>query len=283
MGRHLRRALPPDRQDFPLNDDWAYSKGAFAFWRGEGIHYYRQPSMPLLGQWLLAYPVTRIAGESHVALRTLTITLSVFGLLAFYDLMRREARASCPEAGFAAACLALNPIFFLMSGTFMSDVPSLSLSLVSLAFYTRAMKSKRFWTSGVGAAVATLATVTRQNAIVTPIVAGILLWRHPALRWSPSWLIAIGLPLIAGVLVHFWFTARPDTGTTGAETPLLGAVLGPMLRSPSLPGPFGASSARVSAGGGILALVPRRDDGHALRRLRLSGVRRECVPADCCL
>ena len=34
--------LPPDRQEFPLIDDWAYSRGAFALARGEGIHYYHR-------------------------------------------------------------------------------------------------------------------------------------------------------------------------------------------------------------------------------------------------
>jgi Dolichyl-phosphate-mannose-protein mannosyltransferase len=212
-------AIPANKQGFPLNDDWAYSKGAFAFARGDGIHYYRQPSMPLLGQWLLAYPVIRIAGESHAALRLLTITLSVFGVWAFYDLMRREAGASGQQAGFAAASLAFNPIFFVMSGTFMSDVPALSLSLVALAFYTRALNEERFGALGAGAVVATLATMTRQNAVVTSIVAGILLWRHRTLRWAPCWLAAIWLPAIAGVLAHFWFAARPDSVPLGPRFP----------------------------------------------------------------
>lgn len=203
--------FPPNEQDFPLNDDWAYSKGAFTLSRGEGVHYYRQPSMPLLGQWFLAYPVIRIAGESHAALRLFTITLSVLGLLAYYDLMRRETGASRSEAGFAVATLAMNPIYFLMSGTFMSDVPALSLSLVALSFYTRALRSDGFKRLGVGAAMATLAVITRQNAIVTPLVAGILLWRHRRLRWNPVWLVGVWLPVVAGILVHFWFLARPDS------------------------------------------------------------------------
>src|ERR1700741_2418256 len=79
--------IRPVEQNFPLDDDWAYSKGAFAFARGDGIHYYGHPAMPLLGQWLWAYPYIKAFGESHAALRFSTILLSWLGILAFYDLL----------------------------------------------------------------------------------------------------------------------------------------------------------------------------------------------------
>jgi hypothetical protein len=206
-------ALPPARQEFPLNDDWAYSKGAFAFARGEGIHYFRQPSMPLLGQWLLAYPVIRAAGESHTALRLLTVALSVLGALALYDLLRREPGASAlsaPEASFAAATLATNPLYFLMAGTFMSDVSALALSLLALASYTRALECGRFGWWASGAALAIVAALDRQNTIVTPAVAFLLLWRNRALRWHPAWLCGVLIPAATVFAVNSWFASRPD-------------------------------------------------------------------------
>ena len=48
--------IPAARQNFPLNDDAAYSAGLFALIRGEGIHYYRWAVMPQLGQWMWAAP-----------------------------------------------------------------------------------------------------------------------------------------------------------------------------------------------------------------------------------
>ncbi|WP_422931423.1 ArnT family glycosyltransferase [Singulisphaera sp. PoT] len=202
---------PPGRQDFPLVDDWAYSRGLFGLARGEGIHYFHQPSMPLLGQWLLAYPAVLVAGESHAALRVVTISLAMIGILAFYDLLRRVASLSRGEASFVAASLALNPIFVMMCGCFMTDVPSLSISLAALALYIRALRGGGSWQLVLASAVATLATITRQNAVVVPLVAGILLLQCRDLRWRPSWYLGVGLPLIAGILVHRWFTARPDS------------------------------------------------------------------------
>jgi hypothetical protein len=78
-------SVPPGQQQFPRNDDWAYSKGAFTSARGEGIHYYGQPSMPLLEPRLLTYPVIRAAGESQVALRLGVVVLPAVGVLAYFE------------------------------------------------------------------------------------------------------------------------------------------------------------------------------------------------------
>src|SRR5262249_18742119 len=79
-------AVPPERQDFPLIDDFAFARGAFTFARGGGVDYGGWASMPQLGQWLWACPFLWLLGESHVALRLSTILLSWVGLLAFYAL-----------------------------------------------------------------------------------------------------------------------------------------------------------------------------------------------------
>ena len=106
--------------------------------------------------------------------------------------------------------MALNPIFFVMSGTFMSDVPALSLSLIALAVYTRALRNGRLVDLAAGMVFATLATITRQNANVTPLVATVLLWRQRTLRRHAAWHIGVLLPLAAGVCMHIWFSVRPD-------------------------------------------------------------------------
>src|SRR5262249_55411064 len=75
-------------QNFPLADDWSFSRGAVAFARGGGVHYDGWPSMPLLGQWIWAAPFVWVAGASHVALRVSTIVLAGLGFVALWDLLR---------------------------------------------------------------------------------------------------------------------------------------------------------------------------------------------------
>jgi hypothetical protein len=42
----LFACFPPGRQDFPLNDDWGFGRGAMRFATGEGVHYSNWASMP---------------------------------------------------------------------------------------------------------------------------------------------------------------------------------------------------------------------------------------------
>src|SRR5262245_34169505 len=135
--------IPFSAQDFPLIDGWAYFRGVCSF-----IHYhepdYQYWASPVqLGQWMWAMPFLAVLGESHVAAKVSTLVLSWLGLWAFYVLMRRQAGVSPPLAAFATACLAWNPYFFMLSGTFMTDVPALSFSLIALALYTHALDSGR--------------------------------------------------------------------------------------------------------------------------------------------
>lgn len=203
-------AVHPSRQEFPLHDDWLYARGLFDLARGEGINYRGLTVMPLLGQWLWALPFVRTFGDSLVTLRLSTILLSWIGMVALMDLLR-QAGVPRGRAVLATACLAANPYFFLLSGTFMSDVPALSFSLVALALSGRAIRGERFaWMAGAALA-ATLATITRQNALVVPLVMAALLWQHPRLRARPVWNAAVLLPAALGGVTALWFASRPDT------------------------------------------------------------------------
>lgn len=205
----LMGAFPPAGQNFPLNDDWAFARGAFLFAQGEGIHYAGWASMPQLGQWLWACPFLWLLGASHFALRVSTIVLSWLGLWAFYDLLRGEGVERRPAA-FATATLAFSPLFFLLQGTFLTDVPALALSLAALALYRRGFADNRPALLAAGCAVAVLAAVTRQNTVAVAAAAGLLLWRTPALRRNPLALGAVLLPFAAGLVAHVWFGRRAD-------------------------------------------------------------------------
>ncbi len=202
-------ALPPAAQDFPLNDDWAFGRGVFEWVKGHGIHYFTWASMPELGQWLWAWPFVRLLGDTFFALRVSTIVLSWLGLWAFYDLLRQQGHSPA-AAALAATVLAVDPLFFLLQGTFMTDVPALSFSLCALALYGRGLRPGRTVYLSAACVAAVLAVITRQNTLAVAPVAAYLLWRQPAMRrWAVGWL-AILLPAAAGLGVHLWFQARPD-------------------------------------------------------------------------
>jgi len=216
----LFATVPPASQNFPLIDDWAFARGVRELARGQGIHYIHWASMPQLGQWAWALPFVWAFDKLHVALRLSTIVLSWLGLAAFYDLLRQENLGS-RTAAFATAVLGLNPLFFLLEGTFMTDAPALSFALIALALYGRAIKSGHWHWLLTGTIVATLAVVTRQNMVLVPIAAGLMLMiRQPSLRRDPGWLFAIAVPVAFAVGTEIWFRARPDIKPMSPQIPM---------------------------------------------------------------
>jgi hypothetical protein len=216
--------VPPVRQEFPLADDWAFAKGAFLFAQGQGCHYFRWAAMPQLGQWLWAVPFIEVMGPRHLALRLSTIVLAWIGLWGFYDLLRQEGWGTRLSA-FATALLAFNPIFFLLQGTFMTDVPALALSLAALALYSRAFAGRRPAHLVAGAAVAVVAAVTRQTAWAVPVAAAVMLWRSPPLRWRPAWVAGVAAPAVAALWAHAWFQLRPDITPARPMVPSMAQVV----------------------------------------------------------
>jgi hypothetical protein len=201
---------PINLEDFPLFDDWSFARGASMFARGEGIHYGHWAAMPQLGQWLWAFPFIRTLGDTTPVLRISSIILSWLVLAGFYDLLTYKNQCRPAVAAFATGVLAFNPLFFMLSGTFMTDVPTLSFCLISLAFYQRAIEegTPMMWLAASLAAAAGVST--RQNAWAVPLTALIAIIVTPSARnrlWA--WAASVG-PLAFGVATHVWFQGRSD-------------------------------------------------------------------------
>lgn len=224
----LYTVFPADDQNFPLGDDWAFVRGLSLCLSGEGAHYLNWASMPEFGQWLWAWPWVRWVGPAMANLRASTIVCSWLGLAAFFDLLRRDG-VPAPRAAFAAACLAFCPLFFLLAGTFMTDVPALSFCLVSLALLVRALRSRGLGPLLASALVSLLAVTTRQNAAGLPLTAAVLLWRGPR-QWWAAWALAVAVPLAVAAPLYVWFQGRPDIlPVTPAVKPAFAYLVTPLL------------------------------------------------------
>jgi hypothetical protein len=235
--------FPPGELEFPLHDDWAFAKSAFAFAEGQGIHYYGWSSMPQLGQWIWAWPFIKILGPTFVTLRISTIVLSLFGLLALFDILRREGCAPW-VASLATATVAFNPVFFALQGSFMTDVPTLSFMLIALAFFGRAAESGKLWPLAPATAAGLLAVTTRQNAIVVALAAAPIMLskeypRKHGTHDAPSStahdlrstvhaprsthhaprFVALLTIIVVGLATDYWFASRADIIRLGPAVP----------------------------------------------------------------
>jgi hypothetical protein len=201
---------PISLENFPLFDDWSFARGASMFARGQGIHYGHWAAMPQLGQWLWAFPFIRTLGDATPVLRISAIILSWLGLAGFYDLLTYKNQCRPAVAAFASGVLLFNPLFFMLSGTFMTDVPTLSFCLISLCFYQRAIEGGRLWAWLAASLAAAAGVSTRQNAWAVPLTALIAIIVTPGVRSRPwAWAASVG-PLVFGVAIHVWFQGRAD-------------------------------------------------------------------------
>jgi hypothetical protein len=216
--------VPAGVQNFPINDDWAFSKGMRDLLDGKSLLNDKSPdaiyqgwsSMPLFGQWLWALPWVAVLGFSHVTLRLSTITLSWLGLWAFYDLLRQYGM-SRKTAAFTTVALAWTPYIMFLSATFMTDITSLSFSLIALAFYNRALRQESSGMLVLATVAALFGTATRQNAVMAPAAAAVLVALDPRAQKQVGWWLALAIPIGLGVLLHRWCAHRTDTLPRGIE------------------------------------------------------------------
>lgn len=154
-------------RDFPLDDDWVCYLSVRR-WLMQGELRINDLSSPtLVAHILWGALFSRLFGLSHEVLRVSTLCLSLLALAAMRSLVRERPQGPwLLSPGFA---LMTNPLFFLLSLTFMTDIPYLAWSLLALAVFARAARTDRaaWWLAGAG--LASLAYLVRQIGILIPV------------------------------------------------------------------------------------------------------------------
>jgi hypothetical protein len=155
--------------------------------------------------WSIHYPFTQILwgalfclplGFSFSALRVSTVMLAWLGALALYGTLRELGRER-NESLIATLVLLANPVFFLLSFSFMTDVPFVSVSNIAFFFIARAFSRKKPLELWLGCAFGLAAFFMRQIAIAIP--GAVLLYAifAPAFR-TRKYLLP---PIIASLII----------------------------------------------------------------------------------
>jgi 4-amino-4-deoxy-L-arabinose transferase-like glycosyltransferase len=152
------------RGEFPLSDDWAYAHVVRSLVEGRGFDFLPWTGASLVFQALYGAAVSKLAGFSYETLRLTTLVVSAAGIASTYGLLR-EMGAESPAAAAGAATVALSPLWFNLSLTFMTDVPFAAVATISAWLYARAFR--RDSRTGLLAAgvVAAAAFLIRQHGV----------------------------------------------------------------------------------------------------------------------
>src|SRR5690348_6261772 len=155
-------------QNTPFQDDWIYA------WRVTWLLDHGQwrtlenTSNPNIVQVFWGALFCLPYGFSFTALRVSTAVTAVWTRWRQY-LLLREFEVSRRDAWIGTALLGLNPIFFMLAFTFMTEVPFLCLMIWSCYGFVRAVRRKSTPWLFVSIAIACLATGVRVVGIVLPL------------------------------------------------------------------------------------------------------------------
>ncbi|HKA56405.1 MAG TPA: glycosyltransferase family 39 protein [Candidatus Binatia bacterium] len=193
-------------QNTPFIDDWTYG------WSVEWL--LRHAELRIL-EWSSHLNVVQVlwgalfclpAGFSFTALRVSTWVLAVACLWGLYWLLR-ELRVSRQGALLGTATLAVNPIFFMLSSTFMTDVPFLAFMVWASFAMVRAVGTERTGWLLAATILACLAIGVRLVGVVIPAAMAAVLLLHTG-GWGRGkgrlWLTVLPLIFLGGLL--WWGT-----------------------------------------------------------------------------
>jgi Dolichyl-phosphate-mannose-protein mannosyltransferase len=151
----------------PFHDDWTYA------WSVE--HLLKTGELQVL-DWSVHYPFVQILwgalfclpfGFSFSTLRVSTVVLAWLGALALYGTLREFGRTRS-ESLIATVVLLANPVFFVLSFSFMTDVPFLSFANIAFFFIAQGLSRRSPLEIYVGCIFAAGALFIRQIAVAIP-------------------------------------------------------------------------------------------------------------------
>ena len=180
--------------DTPVIDDWTYA------WSVE--HFLTTGRLRLL-DYTASYPFAQIAwavpfaaalGFSFDSLRLSTLVMAWLGLLAFF-LTLRVLDIDRALGILATLALLYNPVFFVLSLSFMTDVPFVSAANMAILGYVSWAKYRHPGWLCLGGAFAVIGALIRQIGVLLPLVpVGSLLLGWLAGSIAPATSIPRGRP-----------------------------------------------------------------------------------------
>jgi hypothetical protein len=189
--------LVDPRGEFSLNDDWAYALPVKAFVERGSIRFTFWQSMTLIAQMLWGALFCLPRGFSYLALRVSMLTAGLAGVLGLYRLCRHTG-AGTALATLAALTLALNPLYFGLSCTFMTDVSFTALLILSILGLFLGLDTGRDRLLRIGLVAAFAALFVRQLALA--VFLAFLVASPLKLGFGRRWLLYAVFPtLLAGV------------------------------------------------------------------------------------
>ena len=198
------------------NDDWAYIRIAKHLADTGEFRLDGWVAAMFLGQALVSLPVMALFGQGVLPLQVMVAVFAAVGLWATYAVVRPWLGRRW--AALSVACVAAGPVYGIVAVSYMTDVPSYALQMITLLVGVRAMRSAPVhlgWLAGaLGLGIASFSIrefgVASGAAVAVYAVAQAWVGRQrlrPVLALAGAWLVAV-------TTLYFWRTSLPNTWPT---------------------------------------------------------------------
>jgi hypothetical protein len=208
-------ALVGPRADVPIIDDWTYAESVERLVEGRGFSVSPWSSTFPAAQILWGAAFAEIGGFSFTVLRLSTLVLWLVATLAVYGTSRRLGCRPA-VAGIGALGLSSYPVMFVLSFSFMTDVPFVAVAALSLSGLVSGLRSSRLGTVALGLCAAVVAFFVRPVAIALPagLFVGALALDAPVLRRRAAMLAvaAVVVMAVSAVLAARLFPVAGEGG-----------------------------------------------------------------------
>jgi hypothetical protein len=154
--------------EFALIDDWAYAKSVMDFSEFGVFKIYDRIAITFISNLLWGSLFTKLFGFSFFVLRISTVVAGAILIYTFYQWLgllteNQKLRVFC------TAVLAFNPLFYVLSTTFMTDIFFLMNACISLYFFTVYLKNDKLNLLVWAFLFVIIASLSRQVGMVIPI------------------------------------------------------------------------------------------------------------------
>ncbi len=156
------------RGEFPIWDDWVYARAVREMLAGHGYAPIDWMQANLFSQVVWGAGFATVFGDSVTVLRLSTLVLGLLGGFALYALVR-AAGGGRGVALLAALTLLFNPLYLMLSFTFMTDVPFLAMQTGAIALIAIGALQRSRLRSALGWLLGIAALLCRQIAACIPI------------------------------------------------------------------------------------------------------------------
>ncbi|PHN03558.1 ArnT family glycosyltransferase [Flavilitoribacter nigricans] len=155
--------------NYPINDDWAYAQIVKRFVETGVYDLGFWPGMTLFTHVMWGSLFCWLFGFSFTVLRLSTLCMAIIGSLVFLELLKSFVRNTWSRR-LAVGVLLFNPFFLLLSFSFMTDVPFLTMIISALLFFKKALDEDRYRDWALALLFSVAAILTRQLALIVPLI-----------------------------------------------------------------------------------------------------------------